>query len=42
VFAGGDCVTGPALVSNAVQAGLTAAQSMLRYFAGETWEKLAG
>jgi glutamate synthase (NADPH/NADH) small chain len=42
VLAGGDCVTGPALVSNAVQAGLAAAQGMLRYFAGEQWEKLTG
>ncbi|MBI1952931.1 MAG: NAD(P)-dependent oxidoreductase [Candidatus Omnitrophica bacterium] len=42
VFAGGDCVTGPSLVSTAARAGLTAARGMLRYFAGEPWDALAG
>jgi NADPH-dependent glutamate synthase beta subunit-like oxidoreductase len=42
VFAGGDCVTGPSLVSTAARAGLVAAQGMLRYFAGEPWDALAG
>ncbi|MBI3996046.1 MAG: NAD(P)-dependent oxidoreductase [Candidatus Omnitrophica bacterium] len=40
VFAGGDCVTGPNLVCTAARAGLTAAQHMLRYFAGEPWDVL--
>lgn len=40
VFAGGDCVTGPHLVCAAAHAGLTAAQHMVRYFAGEPWEAL--
>ena len=40
VFAGGDCVTGPNLVCAAARAGLTAAQHMLRYFAGEPWDAL--
>ncbi|MBI4598005.1 MAG: NAD(P)-dependent oxidoreductase [Candidatus Omnitrophica bacterium] len=40
VFAGGDCVTGPNLVSTAARAGLTAAEGILRYFAGEPWETL--
>lgn len=40
VFAGGDCVTGANLVCMAARAGLTAAQGMRRYFAGEPWERL--
>ena len=34
VFAGGDCVTGPALVINAIAAGRKAAQSIDRYLGG--------
>ena len=34
VFAGGDCVTGPALVINAIAAGSKAAQSIDRYLGG--------
>lgn len=40
VFAGGDCVTGPSLVSVAAKAGLTAAEGIKRYFSGEPWEAL--
>ena len=40
VFAGGDCVTGPDLVSSAARAGLVAAEGMRRYFAGEPWATL--
>jgi formate dehydrogenase alpha subunit len=35
VFAGGDCVSGPALVINAIAAGRTAAQSIDRYLGGK-------
>jgi formate dehydrogenase alpha subunit len=35
VFAGGDCVTGPALVINAIAAGRRAAQSIDRYLGGQ-------
>ena len=35
VFAGGDCVTGPALVINAIAAGRKAAQSIDRYLGGK-------
>lgn len=42
VVAGGDCVTGPHLVSTAARSGLVAAQGLLRYFAGEPWDTLAG
>ena len=41
VCAGGDCVTGPSLVSTAARSGIVAAQGLLRYFAGEPWEALA-
>src|SRR3989338_3837263 len=40
-FAGGGCVSGPNLGCPAARAGLTAAQHMLRYFAGEPWDALA-
>jgi glutamate synthase (NADPH) small chain len=40
VFAGGDCVTGPQLVSTAARGGLAAAQGIRRYFAGEPWDVL--
>ncbi len=40
VVAGGDCVTGPNLVSTAARAGVVAAQGLLRYFAGELWDTL--
>ena len=39
VFAGGDCVTGPASVIEAVAAGKKAARSIRRYLQGETIEK---
>ena len=39
VFAGGDCVTGPASVIEAVAAGKKAARSIQRYLQGETIEK---
>ena len=42
VFAGGDCVTGPNLVSTAARDGVVAARGMLRYFAGEPWSALVG
>ncbi len=35
VFAGGDCVSGPALVVNAIAAGRKAAESIDRYLGGE-------
>ncbi|OGX38206.1 MAG: hypothetical protein A3C53_08505, partial [Omnitrophica WOR_2 bacterium RIFCSPHIGHO2_02_FULL_68_15] len=35
LFAGGDCVTGPDLVSTAARAGVVAAAGIQRYFAGE-------
>jgi formate dehydrogenase alpha subunit len=35
VYAGGDCVTGPALVINAIAAGRKAAQSIDRYLGGK-------
>ena len=35
VFAGGDCVSGPALVINAIAAGRKAAQSIDRYLGGQ-------
>jgi glutamate synthase (NADPH/NADH) small chain len=41
VCAGGDCVTGPSLVSTAARSGIVAAEGLLRYFAGESWEALA-
>ncbi len=42
VFAGGDCVTGPSLVSTAARAGLIAAEGMRLYFSGEPWDALVG
>ncbi len=41
VFAGGDCAPHLMLVSSAANAGLAAAQGMIRYFAGEPWSSLA-
>ncbi len=40
VLAGGDCATGPNLVCTAAYAGVTAAQGLLRHFAGESWSVL--
>jgi len=40
LFAGGDCVTGPDLVSTAARAGVVAAAGIQRYFAGEPWSAL--
>jgi NADH-quinone oxidoreductase subunit F len=39
VFAGGDCVTGPASVIEAIAAGKKAARAIHRYLQGETLEK---
>lgn len=41
VFAAGDCVTGPLLVSTSVRSGLTAAQGVIRFLTGESWDTLA-
>lgn len=41
IVAGGDCVTGPGLASTAARSGVVAAEGLLRYFAGESWDALA-